>query len=227
MGLKYVILIILMCMLTVTAHAATLHGTVYDMSLNPAEDTIVRIDSTPEQTYVAKDGTFSFELNPGNYTITAIFQEENKNYADQQTFVVADDGTYVLDMIVFLDISEEQALLDENIDIPQIASDVPSGENYNYIPFVIIILIIALVAIVLFFIFRKKKKKTLRENDLKDDILDFIIKSGGRVTQKEVRKAFPVSEAKVSLVLTEIEHDGTINKIKQGKGNIIILNKKN
>jgi len=43
------------------------------------------------------------------------------------------------------------------------------------------------------------------------------------VTQKEIRKNFPVSQASISLILTELENDGKLKKIKRGKGNIIIL----
>ena len=55
--------------------------------------------------------------------------------------------------------------------------------------------------------------------------LDFIKKQGGRTTQKEIRKNFPMSEAKISLIITELEHRGKIEKIKRGRSNIIILKK--
>ena len=48
----------------------------------------------------------------------------------------------------------------------------------------------------------------------------------GRMTQKELRKHFPMSEAKISLMIAELESMGKIKKIKKGRGNIIILNKK-
>lgn len=45
----------------------------------------------------------------------------------------------------------------------------------------------------------------------------------GRATQKALRKALPFSEAKVSLMVSELEHAGKISKIRKGRGNIIIL----
>lgn len=45
----------------------------------------------------------------------------------------------------------------------------------------------------------------------------------GRATQKELRKDLPFSEAKVSLMVSELEHDGKVTKIRKGRGNIIIL----
>ncbi|MBS3149146.1 hypothetical protein J4455_00425 [Candidatus Woesearchaeota archaeon] len=45
------------------------------------------------------------------------------------------------------------------------------------------------------------------------------------MTQKDIRKELKISEAKVSLILTQLESEGRIKKIKKGRGNIVILNK--
>ncbi|MBI2147814.1 winged helix-turn-helix transcriptional regulator [Candidatus Woesearchaeota archaeon] len=54
-------------------------------------------------------------------------------------------------------------------------------------------------------------------------ILDILQKNERRMTQKDIRKELPLSEAKVSLLITELEHAGKIKKIKKGRGNIVIL----
>ena len=51
-----------------------------------------------------------------------------------------------------------------------------------------------------------------------------IVEEGGRTTQKDIRKRIPLSEAKVSLLISELESMGKIKKIKKGRGNIIVLN---
>ena len=58
-----------------------------------------------------------------------------------------------------------------------------------------------------------------------EDFLEIIKKEGGRTTQKDIRKEIPLSEAKTSLMIAELEHKGIIEKIKKGRGNIIILKK--
>ena len=81
--------------------------------------------------------------------------------------------------------------------------------------------------------YRKKWNKKELQNELEnkfDDIylnnvLEFIKKNQGRTTQKDIRKQLKISEAKVSLVLSQLESEGKIKKIKKGRGNIIILNK--
>ena len=61
-------------------------------------------------------------------------------------------------------------------------------------------------------------------NDL-DALIKIIKQEGGRATQKDIRKNMPLSEAKISLMIAELQHKGTIEKIKKGRGNIIILKK--
>jgi uncharacterized membrane protein len=56
-------------------------------------------------------------------------------------------------------------------------------------------------------------------------VLEIIKKHGGRTTQKDIRKELPLSEGKISLMITELEHQGKIEKIKKGRGNIIIMKK--
>ena len=57
-----------------------------------------------------------------------------------------------------------------------------------------------------------------------DETIEIINKHGGRIYQKELRKEMLyLSESKISLILTELEHKGKIEKIKKGMGNAIIL----
>ena len=59
-------------------------------------------------------------------------------------------------------------------------------------------------------------------NDLQE-IVDFIKSKENRVTQKDIRKQFPQSEAKISLLIADLEKRGLVEKIKKGRGNIVIL----
>ncbi len=64
---------------------------------------------------------------------------------------------------------------------------------------------------------------------LPDDLreaLDVIVSAGGRITQKELRSRLKYSEAKVSLILTDLERRGYIEKVKKGRGNVIFLKDK-
>ena len=59
-------------------------------------------------------------------------------------------------------------------------------------------------------------------DDLKE-IIDILEKLGGRMTQKDLRTRLNCSEAKVSLMITDLENRGLVHKVKKGRGNIILL----
>jgi len=207
-------------------NAAEIYGTVYDMSLNPAIGSVIEVDSTPRQTNILKDGTYSFMLPVGEYTIKATYVSSYNVYSAEENITIVDEGRYIVDLIVFPDLSEESELLllSEDITLDEIYED-----ETKAFPWLYIILILVVIAVIfLFFKKRKPVKKTEEkileeEIDPKDKIYEFIKQKGGRVTQKEIRKNFPVSQATISLILTELESNGKIKKIKRGKGNIIIL----
>ena len=61
---------------------------------------------------------------------------------------------------------------------------------------------------------------------LPDDLretLEIIVDAGGRITQKELRTKLRYSEAKVSLILTDLERRGYIEKVRKGRGNVVFL----
>ncbi|ABE52015.1 helix-turn-helix transcriptional regulator [Methanococcoides burtonii] len=63
-------------------------------------------------------------------------------------------------------------------------------------------------------------------NVLPDDlreVLDIVIDNGGRITQKDLRGKLRYSEAKVSLIVSDLENRGLVDKFKKGRGNIIII----
>ncbi len=57
------------------------------------------------------------------------------------------------------------------------------------------------------------------------NIIELLSQNDGRTTQKEIRKQFPLSEAKISLIISDLERKKLIKKIKKGRGNIILLEK--
>lgn len=54
-------------------------------------------------------------------------------------------------------------------------------------------------------------------------VIATIEKNGGRITQLDLRKSLPYSEAKISLIISELEDAGYLKKIKRGRGNVLIL----
>ena len=80
--------------------AATIHGTVYDFSLNEAENVKISIDTEPEQVIIAS--TYSFEVSPGAYLITAEQLENGKIVSKTKELIkVTKDGDFTYDLILF------------------------------------------------------------------------------------------------------------------------------
>ncbi|MHC1582167.1 MAG: helix-turn-helix transcriptional regulator [Candidatus Syntropharchaeia archaeon] len=72
----------------------------------------------------------------------------------------------------------------------------------------------------------KRVKEVVDYGELPEDlkeVISIIQQNGGRITQKELRKKLSLSEAKISLMITDLENRGLVTKIKKGRGNVIIL----
>lgn len=207
-----------MILLSSFTYAATISGSIYDLSINKAKNSIVEVNSNPKQRVVAVNGTYEFQLSQGIYSITAYYEKDNTKHTAEENITIIDDGTYVIDLFLYPDFNEE--LFDDiNFDVQN-----PYKNNYSWV-----LLIVILVLLALFYIYKKSPKKIQekKQNFSKDlsTIINLLEKNQGRITQRELRKHIPLSEAKISLMITELEAIGRVKKIKKGRGNIIILQK--
>jgi uncharacterized membrane protein len=255
--------------------AATIHGDVYDLSLDRLSNVAVEVNTTPNQRLISKNGSYSFTLPIGSYKITALQYQNNRTIAKAEENVQAiDNGDYVIDLFLYPNLEEEQSILNST-DL----GILPEGQNSSLIIILIAIAILAGAAAGLLIVFIRSRKKNgseqvgeekgpkqkdekpegkqveetespkkapepekekaageakpqeqekspLEEDEDLKRVIDVLKSEGGRATQKEVRKHIPLSEAKVSLIITELEAKGFIEKIKKGRGNIIILKRK-
>ena len=226
------LLLVALLMLVYPVSGAIIYGTVYSWdNLEPLPKAIVTINTTPEQRVVAENGTYSFVVPPGNYVIKAYYYSHGElELYDEENITVKGNGTYVLDLILFpplANISEE---------IPKIQVSLDSEEQPS--PFPIALVVLLAVACVAVFWYAKRIKKGRKEDEekaiteskteeeLPEDLrraVEIIKKEGGRITQKELRKRLGYSEAKVSLIIADLERRGIVEKVKKGRGNIIFL----
>ena len=203
------------------AHAAVVQGSVYDLELNTLSQAIVEIDTTPNQVMVSRNGTYRFSAPPGNYIITA--HHIKLDLIANESITIKQEGEYVLDLILFPDLEAEEELLNETLDVVEYEEPISFPARA-----LIVLIILAALVFLAWKYFRKRipekkeEKKPVIKADL-EDILAFVRKEGGRTTQKDLRRAIPYSEAKISLMIAELESQGKLKKIKKGRGNIIIL----
>lgn len=219
--MKWIVYLLTTLYLANLISAATIYGTIYDISLDKMENVVVEIDTEPKQQFISKNGTYIFDVPIGEYTI------EVNHYVDslvesssKEKISVKNEGNFVLDLILF------PAVDSELVGVDDISLDDDYFKERADYPLIILIAIV-IIFIFLIFYFGKRKRPIVQEvtesrGDYYDKVFS-IIKENKRVTQKEIRKQIPLSEAKISLIITELEHKGLIEKIKKGRGNIIIL----
>ncbi|MBD3260043.1 hypothetical protein GF371_05465 [Candidatus Woesearchaeota archaeon] len=238
-------------MIISTVQAAVLQGVVYDYSLNRINNVEVQLDGEKD---VTENGEYMFEVSLGEYTITAKrYNEAGRLIASEtDTIKIKEEKKYVLDLILFESLETEEELLEEteNIDVGLEEEPGPLVGAYLLLFRIFIAVVVVFFAYWIIKKIRKKgyKKKLLeteeeqikkREKELEakkqekeskteddaDKILSFIKQEGGRTTQLDIRKRYPsYSEAKISLIIADLEEQGKIKKIKKGRGNIIIAN---
>jgi len=224
-----------MILLSFWASAAQIQGQVYDLELNVLNNVKVEIDTTPKQILVVKDGSYSFDLDPGAYAVTATYLPDDLKITEH--VVIKDQGVYNLDLILFPNLDPETEILDEISEIDLTDTFVEEDVNTLGRLFTAIILLALIIAIIVLWTNFKKKTEEIQKDvkkqvakvskpsvpdDLKE-LVAFITQEGGRTTQKDIRKHIPLSEAKISLMIAELEDKGIIKKIKKGRGNIIVL----
>jgi uncharacterized membrane protein len=219
--------------------AAKIYGNVYGPDLELQKNAIIKVNSTPAQSIVAADGYYSFELAKGEYEIEAFSSSQGILLYTSEVMSISAEGDYVVDLILFEapDIEEGELNESEIVLIENLLEEQPRSNAW--IAWGIIGAIIVL-AVVIYLFHRKKKRKNIKKirktksakkekikispDETLNRVINFI-KKEKRTTQKQIRKQLEMSEAKVSLLMADLEDRGMIRKIKKGRGNVIIYNK--
>jgi uncharacterized membrane protein len=234
---KSVIFCLLLLISGNLALAATLQGTVYNTQLEVEPNVLVEINTIPEQRVLAQDGEYLFLLTPGVYLLTI----QKNEITITEEVRIQQEGEFVFDVFLLPDFYVEDDLwLGTEDDL--FAKDEVEQQAWPYWVAAVIVIfgLWRLLKVRKKYgplgKFRREKKvevkKTIEEH--KEDIdsepsylentLEIIKKHDGRISQKLLRKEMlHLSEAKVSLILTELEHKGKIEKVKKGRGNVILL----
>ena len=205
---------LLLLLVIQTALALNIDGTVYDFELNKLSNVIVEINSSPSQKIVAKEGSYYFNVQTGIYQIKA---STSSGLVIREEIRALNEGDYVLDLILLTSLEDEEKLLDEEIETPSVEGLIEERPTMEWVIWALVFLLLA--GFVIWFS-RTKNNKELPE-DLQN-LLNFISSQGGRANQKDIYKNLSYSEAKISLMLDELEAQGIVKRIKKGRGNIII-----
>ncbi|MEM4357741.1 MAG: LPXTG cell wall anchor domain-containing protein [Candidatus Pacearchaeota archaeon] len=213
--------------------AAKIYGNIYDAELRLVQGAIVKINTTPEQRAIVQ-GNYSFDVPLGTYLLEALYKKDIL-YTDSELIKIDKEGDYRIDLILF-ETSEELFANDTELnEILDIISVFPEEKNTWYLWLIIgLIILVLILAIMLIFKRKKKKKKKIKVKKEKkiEELLHApdkfklevsrILEKEKRMLQKDLRKKLGVGEAKLSLLISELEEEGKVKKIKRGRGNILI-----
>lgn len=233
---KYLLFALIILISLQSVFGAKIYGSIYSLDLELQDKVILEISTSPKQTYVSRNGTYIFEAPKGTYTIKA-WQKPDDLFI-QERVTIKDEGEYNLDLILLPNLQDEVSLLNETEE--NIASiEEIKGTGLLTAGFILLFLVLLFGFVHRFKHHNERKESEQKENKKEQEkkgpektiiltdelkkIVDFIKKEGNRTTQKEIRKVLPQSEAKISLIIAELEEKGIVKKIKKGRGNIIIL----
>ena len=238
--------------LPLAASLATVHGATYDwLTLDKLPKAIVSVNTTPAQLQVAENGLYSFELPAGSYRLVAEYRQGNETtHAAEENITVGASGDYVLDLLLF---PTEDFFPDTLVEVPDLnlsQNDIETQQPAISMVWLFagaILLAIVLPAAMLLLMRKRHAKKheaiserptfqvsvhkapsaaSAPSKELSPDhkeVLDKIRAAGGSIGQKDLRHTIHVSEAKASMLVSELEALGLLKKIKKGRGNLIKL----
>ena len=208
------------------AIGAVVSGKLYDGHFNQLNNVLVEITTFPTQSFVSKDGAYSFTLTDGRYTLIAYFRQQNgTTIFTSKEVLVSGGGSYTVDLIL----DQPFTGVPPVITLP-LSTRIFNALKKNY-PFILFGVFLAAVFVSVLVILWRKLRRAKPPQPSKPELpielsqlLALVAKGGGRVTQRELRKKLPdISEAKISLMISELEASGHLTKIKKGRGNIIVL----
>lgn len=184
--------------------AAYVYGTIYKGNFEQINRTIIHVEGSFSYQLVTEKANYSIFLPEGEYKISGQSNDQDGNpilYGEEKINVGGTDQR--VDLILK-----------------------PIGFNLVFLVPIILLLVVAA------WFFAKSRGKQVSagqiqvqktaelDNDAKS-VLRALDSFEGRATQKELKETLKFSDAKLSLILTELEYSGLVKKFKRGRANII------
>lgn len=182
------------------SHASFVYGDIYENNLEKLNKTVISVEGGFSYQLVTDKANYSIFLPEGEYTISASATDGSGSALRAEERVKVGPEDQRMDLV-----------LKPMMDIGQLG------------------LLVAFLLVVMVSIWSNRHRLMKPKPQAKPAELDGDAKSvlklldgfEGRATQKELKEALRFSDAKLSLILTELEHLGKIKKFKRGRANII------
>lgn len=199
--MRFLVLCLVFMLLLSSSFAGFVYGEIYQSNLEELNNTLIKIEGSFSYQIVVHNANYSVFLPEGDYTISA-------SYFDEQ-------GNLILYTEEIVKVGKE----DQKVDL--VLKPTSSVDYY------LISIILAVTAIIIILLKLKGKsvpEPPTRKKSLDSDakkVLQALDSFEGRATQKELKQTLNFSDAKLSLIITELEELEYIKKFKRGRGNII------
>ncbi len=199
-------LLLALVLVSIPSLAATITGNIYGPELERVA-AVIEVNTTPPTRIVA-NGSYSLELPEGTYSLVA--RTLDGQYSSEDTIRVSGNGSARFDIVAI-----------PSMDIEHVPSIDPGiDDNGAAWPVLLGIPVAVAAAIAVAVVGRRRIRGDMDEHAMK---AVEILKGEGRMLQKELRRRLGLSEAKVSMIVAELEHAGLIKKIKKGRGNVLVF----
>ncbi len=211
--------------LALIANSAFVHGDIVKSQNDDSTKTLIRIEGKFTYQMITNNSNYSIFLPDGEYVL--------------QSQGITNGGQVISSVSNKLSIGAD----DQRIDLLLKRED-----NSTY--YIVIVAIVLIAAIVIIWKMENKNNspqtqqkqiiepqlenedvieetapvENSKKEELDDDakkVIAIIESNEGRITQKELRETLGFSEAKLSLILSELEYIQIIKKFKRGRGNIV------
>lgn len=221
MNVRALFIVFTLLFIAPSVFGVELKGSIYDENLDVTKNVLVTINTTPEQRILATQGSYSFNLQEGTYSLNAEYASQGRNYSIEEIITITQEGTFVYDLFLIPGLDED-LFYNEFDDLPEppVVDNTETAQNGLK---AILFRLVGVAALLLFiYLIWKFSRKSVEEFDeLSLRILRELKNNDNRMTQKELRMRFSESEATISLALSDLESQGKITKIKKGRTNII------
>lgn len=110
-----ILLLLFLILISNNVSSATISGTTFEWySLEPLDNVIIEINTTPNQTIVTEKGNYSLNVEEGNYLLKAQYFENSKLiYETEEKITIENEGDFIVDLLLFPTINEEEYLIDD------------------------------------------------------------------------------------------------------------------
>jgi len=213
-------------------HAANLSGSVYSMdSFDAVRGVVIKAEGASTYQTFSMDGTYAMDIPAGEYTVKALYYVEGnlEGYAEDR--ITLGEGGASYDFVLFAPDEFEGVV---GFDLPEVDEEIPERKE-DWTPFIVGAAVLLIVIAVAYFLLTKKKpegkgvrkeevppqKHELDEEEKK--VLEILKESEGMRNQKELREIMKCTEAKMSLLISGLEAQGYVKRIKKGRENIVKL----